>query len=56
VFVCFKQETNEETSVPTSGTQPSDGRVPPNEGGVQLGTGGISCAIKNVVWITIKNI
>jgi hypothetical protein len=51
VFDCFKQAIDEETSVPTGGTQPSDNRVPPNEGGVQLGIGGISCAIKNVVWI-----
>ena len=54
MFVFLKQETNEETCVSTSGTQPSDGRLPPNEGGVHIGTGGISCAIKNVVWITLK--
>jgi hypothetical protein len=54
VFVCFKQETNVETSVPTSGTQSTDGGVQPNESGVQFGTGGTSCAIKNVVWITLK--
>ena len=56
MFVCFKQETIEETSVPTSGTHANDGRVPPNEGGVHIYMIGISCAIKNVVWITIKNI
>jgi len=35
----FHQESNKEISVPTNGTHPSDGRVTPNEGDVQLGSG-----------------
>jgi hypothetical protein len=45
-FFFFKEAaTSKETNVPTSGTDPSDGGVPPNEVGVHLGSWSISCCM-----------